>query len=132
MGAGLLIALFAAAPARADSERLGLSGARWAIEGLGVELRNEPRRDLAEQRFSALISVDGAAVERVEVSGAALRHRLHSAALTPGQHEIAVKTGTEQSAISIRILSRNWLWGGGAIAGALVASTWALRRRRRS
>lgn len=128
----LLLLASPAAGDAADSERLALSAARWSIEGLGVELRIEPRRALAGQRFSALISVDGAAVERVEVAGVELRHRLRSAALIPGRHEIAVKSGTESSTISIYVLSRVWLWAGGALAAALLAALWSIRRRRRS
>lgn len=124
-----LPALAAAAepPLAIDVQTPVFAGSELAVEAI-------PGGALARQPLVLHLIVDDVSIERFQTEGGRQWLRARSARLTPGWHEIAVKTG------SVRATARVRVWPGwlpAAITATALAAVglgvalWRRRRRRR-
>lgn len=127
-----LAAVGTAAPACGDesSPRLRLDAPSWLLEGSDARLTVTPRGPFEGRRLALTVLVDGRSAGRVEGEGARIAVRIAAEDLPAGVHEVGVKSGSERTTASLRVVPRRLLWLGLLPLILLAGLARVLRRRR--
>lgn len=113
----------------AGSERLSVHGPAWIVAGSSATLEIATSGGLAEHDVSLVVAVDSDVVARLGTVDGRARVVVPAARLSAGEHELAVKTGSERSVLRLRVVPATYP---AAAAAALVALSFVVWRRRRS
>jgi hypothetical protein len=115
--------------AGSGSDRLRLSAPSWWFSRLPLAVEATPAGALAGREATLTVAVDANVIGRREMKKEPLTLRVPGRHLTPGVRAIAVKTGSERSVVSVRVVSVGWLATPLALGAALGAARLARRRR---
>jgi hypothetical protein len=103
-----------------------IDGPLFSGAPLVLELRQSG--SLAGRRLAVQVGIDGASAGRFEATGDLTRITVESARLTPGVHEIVVKSGSVRAAATVRVWPGWMPWVAGALLLLVVLLT--VRRAR--
>ena len=132
--AALAAIVAVAAPVAADraAPRLELRASGWSVAGHGIELTIGQHGAFAGLPLTVNVAVDGRSTDRISTRGGETRFRLADPGWAPGIHEIAVKCGTEDDRVAIRVLPAWTPWAAGGGLAALAAGVGLGVRARRT
>lgn len=128
-GLALAAAAVGCGGAAVGSDRLSVQGPAWIFAGRSATLTIATSGALAERDVSLVVAVDSDVVARVGTVDGRARVVVPAARLTVGEHEIAVKTGSERSVLRLLVVPATYP---AAVAAAIVVLSLVVWRRRRA